>query len=102
MGETFFKDQLAYMMVDDSIAFVAGRDDGKDAITEMNTLVGYYDPACADEGTLRKKYVISDNYTAGRAIQNVIHSSPNLKAAQREIQHFFPLKYRIYVRKGWI
>src|SRR3989338_10330470 len=58
--EDFFHGLLKYMCHDSSVVFIAGLFDGRDAIDEMNELVGYYVPSVAAEGSLRKKYAITD------------------------------------------
>jgi nucleoside-diphosphate kinase len=88
-NKSFFPELLKYMTSGPSICFIASLSDGRDAIKEMNKLVGHYNPSLADDGTLRRKYAIS-NFLPYKCIQNIIHSSKSLEEAQREIAYFFP------------
>jgi nucleoside-diphosphate kinase len=99
--KSFYPDLVAYMTCADSIAFLAKRNDEKDAITELKKLIGYYKPHLAAPGTLRRKYAIP-NYLPYHAIQTIIHSSDTVEENRKEIKHFFPELYEEYIRKGFI
>ncbi|MEM5771818.1 MAG: nucleoside-diphosphate kinase [Candidatus Aenigmatarchaeota archaeon] len=97
----FYSDLVAYMTCADSIAFLAKCNKEKDAIDELNKLIGYYIPHLALQGTLRKKYAIPD-YLPYQAIQTIIHSPNTPEENRREIKHFFPELYEEYIRKNYI
>jgi nucleoside-diphosphate kinase len=89
VGKPFFSAMISYMISHDSIGFIATLDDGRNAQKELTKMVGYFNPLQADDGTIRKKYSIP-NYFPFNAIQNIIHSSSDQRAFERESKYFLP------------
>lgn len=60
---------------------------GPDAAPRLRALLGHFDPAEADPGTIRGRYgsdSLGKAMAEGRLIRNTIHSSDNPDGAQRE------------------
>ena len=80
-NEYFYKDMVRFLTSGKCIVFLV---EGEDAINRLNVLVGHYDPLKAGKGTIRGPFGCS-------AMENVIHSSLNEEAFQREANLFFSL-----------
>lgn len=63
--QPYFIDLLSYMTSGTSVFFLVH---AKDAVNRFNDFVGATNPACSNEGTLRRKYGLS-------ILKNTIHSS---------------------------
>lgn len=76
----FYEDMVEFSVSGDCIMFIV---EGENAIDRLNRLVGHYDPARAEEGTIRKLF--------GRSpMENIIHSSLDRDAYKEESTRFFP------------
>lgn len=60
----------------------------KDAVSRARELVGSWDPAKAERGTIRKDFGIPDE----RGILHIVHASSSPSAADREISFLFGLQ----------
>ena len=75
----FYEDMVRFSTSGDSIVFIV---QGENAIQRLTALVGHYDPTQAVEGTIRRLFGTS-------AMENVIHSSSDKEAYQKEKSLFF-------------
>jgi nucleoside-diphosphate kinase len=66
------------------------------SIDEIRAFIGSTQPCKADDGTIRKKYGLEDNYDKAdeekRMVNNLIHCSDSLESCEREINLWFPKK----------
>lgn len=79
VGKWFWDDMLAFVTTSDVIVFLVK---GDGAIERLNILVGHYDPAEADEFSIRHSFGTSP-------MHNVIHSSLDCAAFLAEVRLFF-------------
>ena len=75
----FFNELCSYLSSGPIIVMIL---EGESAILKNRELMGSTDPMKAEEGTLRKKYVISID-------KNSVHGSDSLDNAKKEIKFFF-------------
>ena len=81
LKEDFYNDLLEFSLSGDCIVFIAK---GDDAITKLNDLVGHYDPARAEKGTIRHRFGTS-------LMENVIHSTSTEETFWKEVFLFYPI-----------
>lgn len=80
-GKEFFVDLVRFMASGRSIGL---RLRGEDAVNRVRTINGATDPAKAEKGTIRRMFGAHSKLP-----QNVVHSSADLEAAQRELKFVF-------------
>ena len=76
----FFNDLTAFMSSGPALVMALQADN---AIARWRETMGATDPACADEGTLRKQF-------ASNIERNVVHGSDAPETAAVEMAYFFP------------
>jgi len=86
----FYEDMVKFFLSEDCIIFIV---EGENAILRLNELVGYFEPALADSGTIRNIYGIS-------AMENIIHSTLNEETYLKELFLFFGLSAVTRKRRG--
>lgn len=75
----FYDDMVEFSTSGDCVVFIV---EGNNAIDRLTNLVGHYDPARAEEGTIRRLFGTS-------AMENVIHSASNADMYRKEKSLFF-------------
>lgn len=75
----FYEDMVDFSTLGDCVVFIV---EGEDAINRLTNLVGHYDPAKAEEGTVRRLFGTSP-------MKNIIHSSSDTEAYEKEKALFF-------------
>ena len=75
----FYDDMVEFSISGDCVVFIA---EGSNAIDRLTNLVGHYDPARAEEGTIRRLFGTS-------VMENVIHSASDDTTYQKEKSLFF-------------
>lgn len=75
----FYKDLVDFSVSGDCIVFIV---EGENALNRLTDLVGCYDPINAKEGTIRMLFGTS-------AMENIIHSSSDTDAYEKEKSLFF-------------
>lgn len=78
-GKPFFDGLVEYML---SAPLVVAVLEGENAVSRYRTLIGATNPEQAEEGTLRKRYALSQR-------ANSVHGSDSEASAKREIAYFF-------------
>lgn len=78
--EQYFYDNLINYMT--SGAIVAIVLEAENAVNRYRKLMGTTNPDNAEEGTIRKKYALSQS-------ANSVHGSDSIEAANKEIRYFF-------------
>ena len=79
-GREYYDRLIDYITSDTIVALVL---EGYNAIEKVRKINGPFDISKAEEGTIRKKYAISNNI-------NCVHGSDCLQNAEREINIWFP------------
>lgn len=75
----FYEEMVEFSTSHDSIVFLV---EGEDANERLSYLVGHYDPAQAEEGTIRSRFGTS-------VMENIVHSSSGTETYQKESSLFF-------------
>lgn len=75
----FHEEMVSFSTSNDCIVFIA---QGENAISRLSALLGHYDPAKAEKGTIRFKFGTS-------LMENITHSSCDTETYQKESSLFF-------------
>lgn len=75
----FFEEMVSFSTSNDCIVFIA---EGENAISRLSALLGHYDPALAEAGTVRFLFGTS-------LMENIAHSSGDTEAHRKESSLFF-------------
>lgn len=81
----FYEKMVEFSTSDDCIVFIA---QGKEAISRLTALIGHYDPAKAQKGTVRQLFGTS-------LMENIAHSSSNTEMYEKEVSLFFGEVYKV-------
>lgn len=77
--QLFFPDLIDYMTSGAVVAIVL---EAQNAVARYRKLMGATNPENAEQGTIRKKYALSQR-------ANSVHGSDSIEAANKEIRYFF-------------
>lgn len=94
----FHHEYVNYMTYGYSEAFLAILLNGKDAIEELNLVVGYMDPEKAEKWTVRGALGIKNYFKEfPNILQNLIHSSFSKEKVITEALIFFPEEEKLII-----
>ena len=79
VGKDYFQAHKDFMTSGHSVVFLLEKNN---AISDYRKMMGFYDPAKAEPGTLRNKY-------GTNSPKNAVHGSDSPESAAREIAFFF-------------